>query len=51
MRLTKPADGVIFADDNLEYEFNSLSDDDPIKKAIRKVINKLKENAFCGERI
>jgi len=45
------ADGVVFADENLEKAFNSLPDNDPIKKAIRRAIENLKENAFCGERI
>ena len=51
MGFIKPADGVIFADDKLEEAFNSLNEDDWLKRAIRKAIDDLKENAFCGERI
>ena len=51
MRLFKPADNVIFANQRIEDEFNSLKEDDWIKKAILKSIVDFKENAFCGERI
>jgi len=47
----KPSDGVVFANDNLEEAFNSLAENSPLKKSIKKVISKLKENAFCGEQI
>ena len=50
MRLSKPADRVIFADQKIEDEFNSLADD-WLKKAILRAIADFKENAFCGERI
>jgi len=49
--LRKPADGVVFADDKLEKAYNSLEDDDWLKKAVKKAIDNLKENIFCGERI
>ena len=39
---------VVFIDDNLETSFNSLKNDDPIKKAIIRAIKDLKENAFFG---
>ena len=45
------ADAVIFVDEKTEEAFNSLSEDDQIKKAIAKAIEKLKENVFCGEKI
>lgn len=51
MRLYKPAENVIFADPKIEKDFNSLSDNDWLKKAILKAIADFKENAFCGERI
>jgi len=51
MRPVKPADNVIFADDRLEETFNSLPEDDWLKKAIKRAIESLKENAFCGEKI
>lgn len=51
MRLKKPADGVIFADDKFEKEFNFLPGDNWLKKALLKCINDLKENVFAGEHI
>jgi len=51
MRLYKPADSVIFADIKIEKDFNSLSEDDWLKKALRRAIEDFKQNAFCGERI
>ena len=39
---------VKFISDELEKDFNSLRDDDFIKKAIMRAIQDLKENAFCG---
>ncbi|MDO8509469.1 MAG: hypothetical protein Q7S27_07375 [Nanoarchaeota archaeon] len=51
MGLTKRADGVIFADVELERNFNSLSEEDWLKKALRKAIVDLKENIFTGENI
>ena len=51
MGFIKPADGVIFADDKLESAFNSLEENDWLKKAIQKAIKDLTENIFCGDRI
>jgi len=51
MRLIKPADGVIFAEEKTEEAFNSLSENDPLKKAIKRAIENMKQNAFCGEKI
>ncbi len=42
---------VKFISDELEKDFNSLKDDDFIKKAIIRAIQDLKENAFCGIQI
>ena len=42
---------VKFISDELEKYFNSLKDDDFIKKAIIRAIQDLKENAFCGIQI
>jgi len=39
---------VIFADDELEKVFYSLSDKDPIKEAIIRAIKNLEEDTFCG---
>ena len=49
--LRKPADGVVFADDKIERAYNSLDDNDWLKKAVKKAIDNLKENIFSGERI
>ncbi len=51
MRPVKKADGIIFADSKTEKAFNSLSEDSPLKKSLRKAISDLKENVFCGEKI
>ncbi len=39
---------VVFIDDKLEKTFNSLKDDDFIKKSITKAIRDLRQNAFSG---
>lgn len=49
--LIKPAKEVKFVEQHLENYFLALPDNSPIKKGIQKAITKLKENAFCGERI
>lgn len=51
MRLFKPADRVKFAEQKIEDEFNSLNEENWLKKALRRAIADFKENAFCGERI
>jgi len=51
MRPIKKADGVIFADSKTENAFNSLEEESPLKKSLRKAISDLKENVFCGEKI
>ena len=51
MGMIKRGDAVVFADSKTEDAFNSLSDDDFLKKAIKKAFGKLKENVFCGERV
>ena len=51
MRLIKPANAVIFADNKIEEEFNSLEEGNWLRKAIKRAIENLKQNAFCGERI
>ncbi len=42
---------VVFISDELEENFNELKEDDPIKKAMRRAIQELKENAFSGIQI
>jgi len=39
---------VVFIDEKLENSFNSLKDEDPIKKSIVSAIRELKKNAFSG---
>ncbi|HLC73732.1 MAG TPA: hypothetical protein VJH20_03795 [Candidatus Nanoarchaeia archaeon] len=51
MSFAKPATGVIFIDDESEVSFNSLAENSPLKKSIRKAISDLKENVFCGESV
>jgi len=51
MGLIKPADKVTFATDSLEEAFNSLKEEDWLKKAILKAISNIKQNIFCGENI
>ena len=42
---------VVFISDELEKDFHSLKEDDPIKKAMIRAIQDLKENAFSGIQI
>lgn len=49
MKPIKPADEIVFADKKLEETFNSLKENDWLKKAINKAIEDLKINAFSGE--
>jgi Txe/YoeB family toxin of Txe-Axe toxin-antitoxin module len=42
---------VIFADEKLEKAFLGMDENDPLKKSIRKSIDRLKSNAFSGEPI
>ena len=39
---------VIFINDELENNFNALKEADPIKKAMKRAIKDLKQNAFSG---
>lgn len=49
MKPIKPAEEIIFADSKLEEAFNSLPENDWLKKSINKTIANLRTNAFCGE--
>lgn len=51
MALSKPSDGIVFADSSLEKAYNELAENSPLKKSIKRVMNKLKANIFCGENI
>lgn len=42
---------VVFADKNLEESFRKLSDQDIIKKALKRAIKDIKTNVFCGRRV
>ena len=42
---------VVFIDDDLEKSFNSLSENDPIKRGIKRAIDFIKEDAFCGRNV
>ncbi|MBT7392735.1 hypothetical protein HN827_07930, partial [archaeon] len=39
---------VVFINDKLEENFNSLKKDDPIRKGIVRAIRDLQKNAFSG---
>ena len=39
---------VVFINEKLEDNFNSLKDNDPIKKSLIKAIQELRQNAFAG---
>ena len=47
MRIIKPSK-VVFANEKVEKEFFELDDNDDIKKHIRKAIEEIRGNAFCG---
>ena len=47
----KPANGVVFANNELERAFNSLSLNSPLRNSMTQAIQKIKDNAFCGEQI
>ena len=47
MRIVRKS-SVVFADEKLEREFNNLNDNSEIKKWIKRAIEDLKQNAFCG---
>lgn len=51
MSFRKPASGVIFANKSLENDFNSMPNNNWLKKALIKSIADLKEDAFSGESI
>jgi Txe/YoeB family toxin of Txe-Axe toxin-antitoxin module len=39
---------VVFINNNLEKKFNSLKNNDPLKKSITNAIKKLRKNVFSG---
>ena len=42
---------IIFVDETLEKSFNSIDKNDPLKKALIKAIQTLKEDAFAGRNV
>ncbi len=42
---------VVFFKDDLQTSFEELSEDDPIKKALKKAIKEIQENPFCGRNV
>jgi len=44
-------DKVVFIDESLENAFNSLTENDPTKKALIKAIRDIKENCYCGRNV
>ena len=42
---------VVFVDSKLEESFSNLSDEDSLKKSLRKAIINMQENAFCGRNV
>jgi len=45
------SDKVVFVDKELERAFESLSEDEPLKKALEKAIRDINENVFCGRNV
>ncbi|MFA4953385.1 MAG: hypothetical protein WC584_04125 [Candidatus Pacearchaeota archaeon] len=48
--MIKPSD-VKFVSERLEENFNSLDEEDPLKKSIKRAIKDLQNNAFFGIQI
>ena len=49
--MIKPSNRVVFRNEELARSFESLSDDDPLKKGIKQAIKEIKENCQAGEHI
>lgn len=47
MRFLKPSE-VVFAEEKVEKDFVELRENDEIKKYIKRAIEDIKQNAFCG---
>ena len=47
MRIIRSSN-VVFANDKLEKEFNNLDENNDIKKYIKRAMDDIKRNAFCG---
>ena len=42
---------IIFVNEKLERAFNNLEENDSLKKFLKRAIEDIKKNAFCGTRI
>lgn len=51
MNLIKQSKEVKFADDNLERDFKTLSENNEIKQYLIRAIKDIYQNAFCGIQI
>lgn len=51
MGFFKSPNKVVFAEKELEIAFNSLAENSPLKKSVRKAIDNIKRNVFCGQQI
>ncbi len=49
--IKKESTKVVFANDNLEREFYSLSENSPLRKNMLRAIRDIKENAFVGAQL
>jgi len=47
MRIIKKSE-IIFVEENVEKKFKNLDDKDDIKKYIKRAIEDIRQNAFCG---
>lgn len=45
------ADRIVFWDSSLEKNFNSMPENDPIKKAMKRAFKGMKEDPFCGRNV
>ena len=50
MRLIKKSQ-VVFVNEKVQREFDNLTEDNGIKKYIKRAIEDIKQNAFCGIQI
>ena len=44
-------DKIKFVEESLEESFNSLSEKDPLKKAIIRAIENIREDCYCGRNV
>ncbi len=51
MSLSKPSDYIRFAYNDIEKSYDELSEDSWLKKSIKRAIENIRENVFCGEPI